>query len=122
MSLLETRGIKRDSLFLTADVRLYGTAASERVKVRNLSDEGIMVEGELFAEEGQRVIVTLRNIGEVGGVVAWTQSARVGIAFDESIDSARVRQNFVETQKEAPRYARPAMGASKDRSFQTRKV
>lgn len=109
--MVDTRGIKRDSLFLMAQVRLYGRAASDRVKVRNLSDTGIMVEGEILAEVGQRVIVTLRNVGEVGGIVAWTQSARVGIAFDEPIEAALARKNMIEAQTEAPRYARPAVKA-----------
>jgi len=109
MTAIDTRNLKRDSLFLMADVRVEGSMQSERVKVRNLSDGGMMIEGELIATPGQRVVVTLKKIGEVGGVVAWSQSARVGISFDESIDAGLARTSLVGEMAEAPRYARPAV-------------
>ena len=109
MTAIETRDRKRDSLFLMADVRVEGRLNSERVKVRNLSDGGMMVEGELIVSPGQRVVVTLKKIGEVGGVIAWTQSARVGISFDEPVDAGLARTSLVGDMPEAPRYARPAV-------------
>ena len=109
MTAIDTRNLKRDSLFLMADVRLEGSLRSERVKVRNLSDGGIMVEGELIASPGQRVVVTLKKIGKVGGVVAWIQSARVGISFDEPVDASLARTSLAGKMPEAPRYVRPAM-------------
>ena len=122
MTAIDTRNIKRDSLFQLAQVRLYGSANSDRVKVRNLSDTGMMVQGELLVEEGQRVIVTLRNIGEVGGKVVWVNSAKCGIAFDETIDADLARKDLSERQTEAPRYARPAVEAPKDFSFARRRL
>lgn len=113
MAAIDTRNIKRDSLFQLADVRLYGSAGSDRVKVRNLSDTGMMVQGELLAEVGQRVVATLRNIGEVGGKVVWVESAKVGIVFDERIDLQLARKDLTDRQKEAPRYARPAVAPEK---------
>lgn len=112
MSSIDTRDLKRDSLFLMAEVLVEGSVKSEHVKVRNLSDRGMMVEGELIASSGQRVIVTIKKIGEVGGVVAWSQSARVGISFDESIDASLARTTLVGEMAEAPRYARPALAPS----------
>lgn len=109
MTAIDTRNLKRDSLFLMADVRLEGSVRSERVKVRNLSDGGMMIEGELIASAGQHVVVTLKKIGEVGGVVAWSQSARVGISFDEPVDAGLARTSLVSEKSEAPRYARPAV-------------
>ena len=55
MSAVDTRHLSRSSLFQMASVRLYGTATSDQVKVRNLSDTGVMVQGELLAEVGQRL-------------------------------------------------------------------
>lgn len=112
MTAIDTRNLKRDSLFLMADVRLEGSVRSERVKVRNLSDGGMMIEGELIASAGQRVVATLKKIGEVGGVVAWSQSARVGISFDEPVDASLVRTSLAGEKSEAPRYARPAVASA----------
>ena len=122
MSALDTRNLKRDSLFLMADVRVEGSMASERVKVRNLSDGGVMVEGPLIASNGQRVVVTLKQIGDVGGVVAWTQSARIGIAFDEPIDASKARTALKGKMAEAPRYARPAVAPAEPSKWTARKV
>lgn len=109
MTAIDTRHVKRDSLFLMADVKLDGALQPERMKVRNLSDSGIMVEGALIATPGQRVMVTIKKIGTVGGVVAWTQSAKVGIAFDQPVDAKAARVSLVGEMPEAPRYARPAV-------------
>ena len=122
MSAIDTRNFKRDTIFQIATVRLAGSIASERVKVRNLSDTGIMVEGELIAQTGQRVIVGIKKIGEVGGKVAWTQSARVGIAFDEPIDAKLARVSLVGEMPEAPRYARPAVAPVEPSKWTPRKI
>lgn len=91
MTGVETRSLARDSLFLLADVRLEQDSETHRVRVRNLSDGGMMAEGNLRAKRGHRVELQLRNIGIVAGSVAWVQDNRFGIAFDEEIDSQRAR-------------------------------
>lgn len=92
MTGVETRSVARDSLFLLADVRVEQGLDAHRVRVRNLSDGGMMAEGNLRVQRGHRVDVTLRNIGIVAGSVAWVQDDRIGIAFDEEIDSQMARR------------------------------
>lgn len=92
MTGVETRIDARDSLFLLADVRVEQNAEVNRVRVRNLSDGGMMGEGQLRVQRGHRLTVELRNIGTVGGTVAWVQDNRFGIAFDAEIDSQLVRR------------------------------
>lgn len=92
MTGVETRSVARDSLFLLADIRLEQSAEIHRVRVRNLSDGGMMGEGHLRVQRGHRVSVELRSIGSVGGTVAWVQDSRFGVAFDEEIDSQRARR------------------------------
>ena len=91
MSGLDTRTDSRDSLFLLANVRVENEAELHRVRVRNLSDGGMMGEGAMRVARGNRVEVELRNIGIVHGSVAWVQDQRFGIAFDEEVDSQRAR-------------------------------
>ncbi len=122
MSAIDTRDFKRDSIFQMADVRLEGSVASERVKIRNLSDKGMMIEGAIIAATGQRVVVTIKKIGDVGGVVAWSQSARVGISFDEPIDASKARTSLYGEMPEAPRYARPAVAPAELSKWAPRKV
>ncbi|MBU7579332.1 MAG: PilZ domain-containing protein [Porphyrobacter sp.] len=92
MTGVETRSVARDSLFLLADIRVEQNAEAHRVRVRNLSDGGMMGEGQLRVQRGHRVSVELRNIGAVGGTVAWVQDNRFGVAFDEEIDSQKARR------------------------------
>lgn len=92
MTGVETRSVARDSLFLLADIRIEQGNDLHRVRVRNLSDGGMMGEGQLRVQRGHRVMVELRNIGTVAGTVAWVQDNRFGVAFDEEIDSQKARR------------------------------
>jgi len=92
MTGLETRSVSRDSLFLLANVRVEKRGNQHRVRVRNLSDGGMMGEGNAKISRGDRVEVELRNVGTVMGSVAWVQDQRFGVAFDEEIDSQEARK------------------------------
>ncbi len=92
MTGVETRSVARDSLFLLAEIRVEQSAETHRARVRNLSDGGMMGEGQLRVQRGHRVVVELRNIGAVNGTVAWVQDNRFGVAFDEEIDSQKARR------------------------------
>lgn len=91
MTGVETRSVSRDSLFLLANVRVEQQSEHHRVRVRNLSDGGMMGEGTIKINRGNRVDVELRNVGTVKGTVAWVQDQRFGVAFDEEIDSQSAR-------------------------------
>ncbi|MXO65471.1 PilZ domain-containing protein [Altericroceibacterium endophyticum] len=92
MSDVDTRQVRRDSMFLLAQLRVDGRDETHRVKVRNLSKGGMMAEGEVEVVRGAHVSVELRNVGWVEGSVAWTQENRFGIAFADEVDSQLVRQ------------------------------
>ncbi|GGD57825.1 PilZ domain-containing protein [Croceicoccus mobilis] len=87
----ENRRHGRDSLFLVAEMRLERDGAPFEVKLRNISDSGVMAEGAMRVSRGTRVYVDLRNVGLVGGQVAWAAGDRCGIAFDEPIRAANVQ-------------------------------
>lgn len=111
MSALETREIKRDSLFLMADLVCDADQPPIRVKVRNLSTGGMMIEGDLRLKRGARVAAELRNIGPVAGAVIWVRGRRAGVAFDEPIEPQLARIPVNGGDKEAPAYARAAVAA-----------
>lgn len=95
----------RDSLFLLADLMLEDTGERNKVKVRNLSSGGMMVESDLEVEQGQRIVVDLRNIGPVRGQIAWVRSEKFGVAFDRQINPKLARKP-VGTAQETPRFLR----------------
>lgn len=108
MTGVETRSVARDSLFLLADIRIEQSVEAHRVRVRNLSDGGMMGEGQLRVQRGHRVSVELRNIGAVGGTVAWVQDNRFGVAFDEEIDSQLARRPLQAGEEAAAVVAQPS--------------
>jgi hypothetical protein len=87
----DNRQIARDSLFLMADLRVDGLDGEFRIKVRNLSDGGMMGEGMVRVVRGTVVQINIRNIGWVEGSVAWVQESRFGVAFREDIDPRLAR-------------------------------
>ncbi|WP_379923195.1 PilZ domain-containing protein [Erythrobacter sp. R86502] len=108
MTGVETRSVARDSLFLLADIRVEHNAEVHRTRVRNLSDGGMMGEGQLRVQRGHRVIVELRNVGAVNGTVAWVQDNRFGVAFDEEIDSQKARRPLQANEAEDTVLASPS--------------
>ena len=108
MTGVETRSVARDSLFLLADIRVEQGSEVSRVRVRNLSDGGMMGEGQLRVQRGNRVEIDLRNIGVVNGTVAWVQDNRFGIAFDEEIDSQKARRPLQTGDDPAAALVRPS--------------
>lgn len=82
----------RDSLFLTAQIRLDGETVLREVRVRNLSAGGLMVELDEFPDVGTPVMIRLDGIGEVDGKIAWCTEGRMGIALDALIDPDKVHR------------------------------
>lgn len=102
MTGVETRSDNRNSLFLLASIRVEQEEEVHRVRVRNLSDGGMMGEGKMRVQRGNRLRIGLRNIEEVEGTVAWVQDDRFGIAFDEEIDSQLARRPSDNSEVETP--------------------
>ena len=94
----------RDSLLLTAQLRLDGGAASQ-VRVRNLSAGGLMAEYAQIVSSGTCVEVEVRGVGMITGRIAWCAEGRVGIAFDRPIDPKLARKP-VGQGSHTPNYAR----------------
>ena len=89
------RAKSRDSLLLTAQIRVLGHGTASGVRVRNLSSGGLMAELRDDLEgviPGSSVEVDVRGIGWVAGRVAWVTDGRAGIAFDRDIDPKLARK------------------------------
>lgn len=86
------RNEARDSLFLTADMRIAGATEVLQVRVRNLSAGGLMAELPSGLRPGLAVEFDVRGIGWVEGKVAWSAAGRIGVAFDRQIDPMLARK------------------------------
>lgn len=106
------RIMDRDSLFLKANLRfVQGTDCGE-IRVRNLSAGGLMAEAPVMAKRGDKVELELRNIGWIGGHVAWVAEGRFGVAFDVPIDPKLARQPVGQAKVDLPDYLRSAQRKS----------
>ncbi|WP_052811356.1 PilZ domain-containing protein [Sphingomonas parapaucimobilis] len=103
------RAGRRDSLLLMAQMTLGDETAPRDVRVRNISEGGLMAELPISVEIGTPVALNLRGVGAVSGRIAWCTQGRVGVAFDRQIDPTLVRKP-VGGGTSTPEYAKPATG------------
>lgn len=99
----------RDSLFLMGRLTLGDESQPRDVRIRNLSEGGLMIEiGRPIALD-MTLTLNLRGIGDVTGRVAWCAEGRVGIALDRPIDPMLARKPVGGGERTSP-YAKPATG------------
>lgn len=77
-------------------------------RVRNLSDNGIMLAARVQVVPGERLIVNLSDTVGVAGRAIWWDGERCGVAFDEPVDCAAMLTQLVAAQR-APRYRPPRL-------------
>lgn len=94
----------RDSLFLTANLRFQNGGEEGQVRVRNLSEGGLMAEAAIQASRGTRLEIELRNIGWISGKIAWVAEKKLGVAFDHPIDPKVVRKPVSDKSEDIPYY------------------
>jgi len=85
--MIKNRRSRRSPVLLAAAVEVAG--AQVAVKLRNLSEEGALIEGETLPPEGTRTVFG-RNELSVPGRVVWVQGRYAGIAFDEQLNPDEV--------------------------------
>lgn len=116
----ESRSAKRDSLFLLAALSDEDGLSRGRARIRNLSESGLMADCELRFRVGERLVVTLRGIGDVGGRVAWARDNQIGMTFDHGVDPQAARKPVSsgggsEAAYQAPAHVRPLPGPTRYR-------
>ena len=77
----------RSKLLMSASLEHRG--GSIKVKLRNLSTEGAMVEGDRCPRAGSRVVFRKNELA-LPGKIAWSKGGRAGIAFDAGLDPEAV--------------------------------
>jgi hypothetical protein len=95
---------ERQSLFMHGELTLSYMDAPQRVRIRNLSKGGVMVETALPVHIGENLIIELPNIGAVRGRAAWVMEGRFGVSFDALVDPNQVRRKVVVTTKKEEAY------------------
>jgi hypothetical protein len=101
----QNRRSRRSQVLLTAELEHAG--ACLRVKLRNLSSEGALVEGDKLPLEGTPVEFRRNELNSPGRVV-WVNGNYAGIAFDAKLNPEQVLRHIpAPRQKVQPRPYRP---------------
>lgn len=89
-SMMKNRRSRRSPVLLAATVEVAGAPVA--VKLRNLSEQGALIEGERLPLEGSTTYFQ-RNELRLRGRVIWVQGRYAGIAFDEPLKPEQVLRN-----------------------------
>ena len=108
-SMNQNRRSHRSNVLLAASIEASG--ASLPVKLRNLSTEGALVEGDDLPVEGSEVLFK-RNELSVNSRVAWVHGTHAGVAFARPIAQEDVLRNIPKPRHRIPvDYRRPALAS-----------
>lgn len=98
---------RRSPVFLTA--QLESADGTVEVKLRNLSEEGALVEGDELPAEGTTVFF-MRNQLRLKCRVAWVEARYAGVAFERPLKPEQVlRQIPMPKPKVQPDLRRPGL-------------
>ena len=105
--MMKNRKSRRSPVLLAATVELLGRPVP--VRLRNLSEEGALVEGDRLPLEGSTTFFE-RNELRLKSRVVWVQGRYAGVAFDEPLKTEQVLRN-VPTPRPRPQvdFKRPGL-------------
>ena len=86
-SIVQNRKSRRSPVLLTATIDTGGMPVA--VKLRNLSEEGALIEAEALPPEGTQTIFE-RNETRRSGRIVWVQGKYAGVAFDMPLNPEEV--------------------------------
>ena len=110
----QNRKNRRSNVLMSASLELSGTSLP--VKLRNLSAEGALVEGDKLPVEGASLLFRKGDLS-MPGSVAWVNGRQAGINFAQKLNPEQLLRH-VPTPKPrvAASFRRPGFKAESDRS------
>lgn len=92
---------------MSASLELSGSSVP--VKLRNLSADGALVEGDQLPVEGASILFRKGDIS-TSGMVAWVNGRQAGISFAEKLDPEQLLRHIpVPRPRVAPKFNRPGL-------------
>lgn len=89
-SIPHNRRSRRSPVFLAATIEVAGSP--EPVKLRNLSEEGALIEGDRFPLEGSVTYFERKDL-RVKSRIVWVHGRFAGVAFDQPLKPEDVLRN-----------------------------
>ena len=118
-SISQNRRTRRSQVFMAASLETDGVVV--QVKLRNLSTEGALVEGDRLPSVGSAILFRKKELS-LSGRIAWITGRRAGVAFDALLDPEAVMRHVPSPRVMAPLdYRRPPL-KSRDLTPGERKI
>ncbi len=96
-------------MLLSASIELSGASLS--VKLRNLSSQGALIEGDKLPVEGSEVIFRKADLS-LAGRIAWVEGKRAGLAFCEPLHPDLVMRHIPTPRPRVqPDFRRPGLSS-----------
>ena len=117
-SLMQNRRSRRSNVLMAAQIE-SGAAVCD-VKLRNLSADGALVEGDGIPEANCPVVFRKKDL-VIPGRIAWVNDRRAGIAFDRKLEPEALMRHIpeprqrVETRTKRPRVTAHALSEEERR-------
>ncbi len=103
----QIRRSRRSNVLLAATLEVGG--AVTKVRLRNLSEDGALVDGDLLPEAGAEVVFR-RNELVQRGRIAWVHGKHAGVAFDSPLKPQDVLRHVPPAgPKPEPKFWRPGI-------------
>ena len=115
----QNRRSRRSTVLLAATL---GTRSGDiAVKLRNLSAEGALVEGDKLPVEGSKVMFQRGDLAEKAHIV-WVDGKQAGVAFDQQLQPEQVLRNVPSPRPRfRPEFKRPGL-TSRDLTPEERRL
>jgi hypothetical protein len=103
----QNRKSRRSNVLMSANLELSGT--SLRVKLRNLSAEGALVEGDKLPVEGAAIQFRKGELS-VAGTVAWVIGRQAGVNFAHKLNPDQLMRHIPAPRpRVTPEFKRPGL-------------
>ena len=103
----QNRKNRRSNVLMSASLELSG--ASLPVKLRNLSAEGALVEGDKLPVEGASILFRKGDLSMVG-TVAWVKNRQAGVSFAHKLDPEQLLRHVPAPRpRVTPAFRRPGL-------------
>ena len=103
----QNRKSRRSNVLMAASLELSGTSVS--VKLRNLSAEGALVEGDKLPVEGASVLFRKGDLS-MAGTVAWVKGRQAGVSFAQKLEPELLLRHVpVPRARVTPSFRRPGL-------------
>lgn len=108
----QNRKTRRSNVLMAASLELSGTSLP--VKLRNLSADGALVQGDKLPVEGASILFRKGDL-TMPGQVAWVKGKQAGINFSQPLNPEQLLRHVPAPRpRVAPSFRRPGLTTFKD--------